>query len=414
MQRVSGTDSTISRERKMIVLWLAPYPIDKVLPSEKLVDPLKKGKANWLVNLAGVLANSMPVELHILCHSANVFRNEYMIDNNIHFHIFRYKMPFINKGFPTYFRYDILTGYKGFIRPALRFILELNPDIVHVHGTEGAFGLITKYHKKYPTIVSIQGIINEYLKNKIGFFKLLHKEQERETILQNTFFGCRTEWDKSFVTSIKHNASVYYLPEAINEVFYNVCWNNQNKFKIIFVGSILKRKGIEDLLKSIVSIKAEMPEIILDVVGRGNTYYIEKLKKYTIANHISGNVNWLGFKNSNEIAGLLKESSVFVLPSYADNSPNSICEAMAVGVPCIAYSSGGIPSLIKHEYDGLLVETGNICELTNALRLLLTHEDLKNKISVNSRNISLSRNYPKAVAETTYKVYNQVIDVIKK
>ncbi len=409
MQGVSGTADILAEGKKLKVLWLAPYPIDRVLPPAKLLNSRKQGKANWLVNLAGVLANNFPVELHILCHSANINKNEFVIQNNIQFHIIHYKMPFIKKGFPQYFRYDIWSKYSGFIKPSLKLVNEIKPDIIHIHGTEGAFGLLSGKLNEYPIIISMQGIINELYKRNIRPSRIIQKKQEKSVIRNNINFGCRTNWDKSIVLNYNKKAKIFYLPEAINEIFYNVNWQDENRKEILFVGAIMKRKGIEDLLKVIVLLKNEFEDIRLWIVGKGNEKYIQKLKKYSIKNKINKNIVWLGFQNSNEIASKMKNIAVYVLPSYADNSPNSLCEAMAAGVPAVAYASGGIPSLIENGVNGLLVTTGHVTGLVEAVRSLLINNALRIKLHENARRTAFERNYPKVVAEITYKTYNTII-----
>jgi glycosyltransferase involved in cell wall biosynthesis len=59
--------------------------------------------------------------------------------------------------------------------------------------------------------------------------------------------------------------------------------------------------------------------------------------------------------------------SVFVCPSAVENSPNSVGEAMLMGVPVVAARTGGIPSMIEENRDGILYEPGNVSELTDAV-----------------------------------------------
>ena len=76
-----------------------------------------------------------------------------------------------------------------------------------------------------------------------------------------------------------------------------------------------------------------------------------------------------------EIAEALIHSTIFVLPTFLDNSPNSLAEAMAVGTPSIATNVGGIPSMIKHGEDGFLIAKNNPDDL--AQTILKTINDKK-------------------------------------
>lgn len=397
------------KTKKMRVLWLAPYPIDRILSREDLRDPAKKGKAHWLVNLAMSLKIQDLIELHILTYSANINRDHYFYSNGVYFYIIKYQLPFFKIGYPHYFRIDIIFNYKRLINIMQKIVDRVQPDIIHAHGTEGPFGLVTIKNKEIPSIVSIQGIIHELYIQKPNLPHALQKRIEKKSILYNQNFGCRTEWDSKFVRSINKHAKIFYLPEAIDDVFFNNTWDGLNSNRIIFVGAVIKRKGIEDLLESFSQIIKIRPDLQLDIVGNVSKPYFLRLKDYIEHHNVSLNIVFHGFKSSYAIASLLEKAILFVLPSYSDNSPNSLCEAMAVGVPVIAYGTGGIPSLIRNKIDGFLVETGNVGKLTETILKIISDKSLMQRISNASVETAFRRNYPSDICELTWKVYNEIL-----
>lgn len=399
------------KANRIRVLWIAPYPIDRILPSDIFVRQGSKGKANWLVNLSEKLSQEEAIELYVLTYSANIKEDQFISKNGVNFYILKYNFPFLRKGFPLFFRYDILTGYRGFIKRAIKLIDEIKPDILHAHGTEGAYGLIPEICKKYPAVISIQGIISEIIRQKFNLFQLIQRHYEKRCIKNNRNFGCRTNWDKSFVVQTNPEAVIYYMPEAINITFFDHQWRDMGKNQILFVGAVLKRKGIEDLLNALISVKDIIPDVTLDVIGKVTDRYYKFLISYLRKNGIIDKVNWLGFKSPIDIAGFLQTVSVYVLPTYSDNSPNSLCEAMATGTPTIAYSTGGIPSLITNGKDGLLVETGNVERLATTIIKVLQDKELRLCLSQNSRLTARERNCPAVVSQMTLKVYNEIIGI---
>src|SRR4029079_13537382 len=91
---------------------------------------------------------------------------------------------------------------------------------------------------------------------------------------------------------------------------------------------------------------------------------------------LSGSVEFLGYLNASEVAAELSRSHVFATSSYLENSPNSLCEAMQVGLPCVATFAGGIPSLVDHGRTGLLFPTGDAPLLAESILRIFRSDDL--------------------------------------
>ena len=394
----------------MRIAWLSPYPINLLTPEIKTNRNIGSHAASWIVNLSNELAKQNDIKLHIITHTAIIPYSQTIVKNNITFHVIRYCFPFIkNKGFPSYLPFDKLTLFKGFTKKALRILKRIQPDIVHAHGTEGAYAL-TAYKSEFPSLISIQGIIFEYNKVNPSLSYRLQIPIERYTIKRNKNFGCRTNWDKNFILSNNKNANIFYVPEAISNIFFKYSWEQDKTRSILFVGYLSKRKGIEILLKSISIVKKRFPEIILKVVGTGKQKYLNYLKELTKQLNIGENVIWYGSQNAEQIAEHLSKSTIFVLPTFIDNSPNSLAEAMAIGTPCIASRVGGVPSMINDGVDGLLVEAANAEKLANKIITLLENKKMQIKISKNAKATAIKRNLPEKVCKTVLNVYKEIIN----
>jgi L-malate glycosyltransferase len=393
----------------MKILWLAPYPIDQLLPDIFTSRTLKRGTGSWLVNLSNELIKNDLIELHILTISASIPYSQSCVKNKIHFHIIKYTFPFTKKGFPPYFPLDRTTWFWGLRKECSKIIKGINPDLIHAHGTEYVYSLLG-LKSGFKTITSIQGIINiikKYDKNLSIFFQ---KYIENYCIRKNKYFGCRTNFDSGFVKKINPTAHIFDLPEAIGPWFFNYSWINPEAKSILFVGYLVQRKGIEILIKSFATINKSNPDCILKIVGAGPLPYSKYLKELTIQLGIDDQVVWFGSLSSAEIAEELTKTSIFVLPTFIDNSPNSLAEAMAVGVPCVASDVGGIPSMIKDGYNGVLAKSNNINDLADKINFLLNDRKLQNELSANAKNTALERNYPPKVAEITLNAYKQLIN----
>lgn len=151
-----------------------------------------------------------------------------------------------------------------------------------------------------------------------------------------------------------------------------------NEMIIICVARFDERKRI-DLLIDCMPLVISKVNARLVLVGNGNEE--SKLKSQVNRLRLSDKVDFLGFRN--DVANLLKEADLFVLPSDEEGFGNVIVEAMASGVAVIASSVGGIPEVIDDNVNGILFKKGSKEELSNAIIKVL---------SDNSKRLSLINN----------------------
>ena len=179
--------------------------------------------------------------------------------------------------------------------------------------------------------------------------------------------------------------------------------------RIIYVGSISKRKGLSDLLRAIQILDNQSIYFHLDVVGG----FIEKSYKKEVEKIISNfspqqQIEFHGWLTQNEINRLMQKVSILVLPSYQETTPGVIAEAMAAGKIVIATTVGGIPEMVDDKKSGFLFEKGNVVELVEILRHLnINYRYIKN-ISKNAREKAITMFSSKSVANKTYQFYTKV------
>ena len=100
---------------------------------------------------------------------------------------------------------------------------------------------------------------------------------------------------------------------------------------------------------------------------------IEKVQQYIRDNKLDNVAEYIGWISGEEKTKLLNEVDVFVLPSYNEGLPISILEAMSYNLPIISTKVGGIPEILKNEYNGYLINPGDLIALENAISALINN-----------------------------------------
>ena len=151
--------------------------------------------------------------------------------------------------------------------------------------------------------------------------------------------------------------------------------------QIITVATLSQYKGLSYLIDAIVRLKKDGIDVDCSIIGDGPRR--KALEKWIERHGVSDRVKLLGARPQHEVAGLISESDVFVLPSVIardgqmDGIPISLMEAMAAGVPVIASAISGIPELVRNEVSGILVDATNSDQLALSIRRLIDNPELR-------------------------------------
>jgi glycosyltransferase involved in cell wall biosynthesis len=182
----------------------------------------------------------------------------------------------------------------------------------------------------------------------------------------------------------------------------------KKKINILFLGWTNKEKGVFDLLlvfKKIVDTESRFT-LNLFIAGKGHDYDLleAQIKQFKLFN----NVKLLGWVNETKKIKLLKKTDIYVCPSYFEGFPNSLLECMASGIPSIATCVGSIPDVIIHDYNGLLYNSGDNDKLEYLLMELIRNSNLREKLSINSKNCVKRNNTIESASETLDKIFSEI------
>lgn len=168
---------------------------------------------------------------------------------------------------------------------------------------------------------------------------------------------------------------------------------------LLFAGALRKVKGLNYLIDAIPFIKKEISRFKLIIAGDGPIRGILENKVNIL--RVSKYVHFIGQIPHDQLLNVLKASDVFILPSLSEGTPTVLFEALACKTPLIATRIGGIPEIITHKDNGILIEPRNAKAIADAVIKLLKDNDTKQKLAERGYNL-IKRNY--TIERTSYNL----------
>lgn len=196
---------------------------------------------------------------------------------------------------------------------------------------------------------------------------------------------------KDIFADIIDEEKILVFPDAIKiPPEYEKDYSGQ---KILFLGRLCKEKGIGELIDAVSELRKSYPGLQLYL---GGSWVDEDLKKK--ADSYSEWICQLGWIDKEKKEKYLKECNIFALPSYFEGQSVALLEGMVYGCACVASDVGGIPQMLIHEENGLLVPVKDTKAIQEVIGRLLT-------------DINLQRTYGMAARQKIEKEFNLDINV---
>ena len=178
--------------------------------------------------------------------------------------------------------------------------------------------------------------------------------------------------------------NVIHIPNTLEIENYQFSKREYSTPNLLWVRSFSKIYNPELAIDVLNHLKQDYHDAKLCMVGPDSDGSMNPLKLK--AKELEINVKFTGKLDKKEWVALSRNYNVFINTANFDNMPLSVVEAMAVGLPVVSTNVGGMPFLIKHMHEGILVKPDNAEEMANALRTLFKDEDLRSAITKNARS----------------------------
>lgn len=321
----------------------------------------------------------------------------------------------------------------------LQVIDTVKPDVIHVHGTEDNFGLI-QLDTKIPVIISIQGLLLPYsekyfsgipfisafwyegLKPKLLFGSVCSKYndmkkravRERKILSIAQYIIGRTDWDKLITRVLAPNSQYFVGNEMLRPAFYEKQWNKVQLSDPIQIVSVIKDvlyKGLETIVSTAGVLKdSKTINFKWTVVGLSETDILAKIvKRWLKIDFKTLNISLVGSKNETELVDILLCSDIYCQVSHIENSPNSVCEAMLVGMPVVASFAGGTNTMLENRQEGILVQDGDPYSFAGAIGEIANNYEMRVQYAHSARNKAMKRHNKKDIKASLISIYNNIL-----
>lgn len=276
-----------------------------------------------------------------------------------------------------------------------KILKDFKPDVIHSFGVEYAhtLAMCRAVKDRRRMLVGIQGLcfvceqaymasLPERVQKRVTFRDLIKRDnitrqrekfarrglREKEILSLAGNITGRTAFDHYYARQQNPEAAYFFLNETLRPEFYEGRWNQSEcePHTIFLSQGDYPLKGLHYMLKALPAIRQVFPDVKLVVAGNNLTSYKtwkDKLKLSSYGkflrelireNGLEERIFFTGRIGAEEMKAQYLKSGLYVCCSSLENSPNSLGEAMLLGMPCVAADVGGITSVFNSEEDGIV------------------------------------------------------------
>lgn len=250
--------------------------------------------------------------------------------------------------------------------------------IVSFIGKNNFMAILTAWGLKLPVLVSVRGEpMEEYYNGMLRFLAKYLFRFATGIILQ-------TEDSKTFFPS-KTVEKAVVLPNPLNPEFMKDLATGEKEKKIVMVGRIDSNKNQKLVVDAFAPLAPKYPEYTLEIWGDGEDYH--SLQKHVTSLGLETRILLPGA--TKEVKQNIEKASLYILSSNTEGMPNSLMEAMALGLCCISTDCpcGGPKALIQNGVNGLLTPVGDVEAMTKAIDRCLRDAEYANNLGENALQI---------------------------
>ena len=380
----------------MRILWMVNIPLPAACAALGLPESPFGG---WLTTMTQRLAKVPGVQLGVAMRAPVRELRSADVDG-----IRYYALPQAGKG-----------GLDARDEDCARVLADFKPDLLHAEGSEMAYTRRLLQAWGGPSLLSLQGVINGIEPFYMGGLRparmlaslrprqvlaalalMMNKwfrfdprlRGERETIAMARHIMGRTPWDRAQAWAINPGAGYHHCGRTLRDAFHATRWRGTDSDRrVIFAGNAaVPLKGIHVLLEALVLLRREYPDTRLVIAGERPGAQASRFKRLVgYRAYLTDRIRQLGLESQVEFTGVLgasdmaarmARSHVYAMASVIENSPNTLGEAMLLGMPCVSSYAGGAPGMAHDEGEALFFRAGDPVTMAHQLKRLFDSDAL--------------------------------------
>ncbi len=354
--------------------------------------------------------------------------------------------------------YIATPGGEGRDEAAFAAVLaEEKPELVHVFGTEYPHNhRMLRLAGAERTVVSIQGLASAVALHYTDGLPARYRRRNPVKMLMKHLYAAgviadeqrqfalrgageaemlraarhvigRTSWDEACLWLLNPDAAYHHCAEVLRAPFYGAeSWDAAacRPHSIFLSQAYYPVKGAHLVLEQLPEILRRWPDARVTIAGQkpyslglpGTRWLVDfffeyqgYLKKLCRRLGVENKVEWLGPLDAEGMKAAYLAANVFLCPSAIENSPNSLAEAMALGMPVIASRVGGVDSLLRHGEEGLLYPAAESYLLPRLLAEVFASPDATARRGAAARRHALETHDREAVTRRLLDIYREVL-----
>lgn len=415
----------------MRVLWIATPACNYV--SQSSSDKGYNG-GGWISSLQNEVVKVGEIQLGIaFCKDGEPWK---VVQKGVTYYIVpHHRKPFRDKILDLWYAQDprrdeVLWPY--YESQFQKIIEDFQPDVIEIFGSELYQQLAAQVVGSIPTVLHIQGLLSlsiyillppglskwrfiwsgTGIRRKFANYQYLCYWQrsvwrEKSILRSVSHVIGRTDWDRQALSVINPNAEYHYGGEILRDVFYQEC-QREIPARPVIVSTIsgAPYKGYDVVLKVADILKHELHmDFEWKVFGIMDSQLMEKI---TGIRHADVSVQLCGVASADTIHDALLHCTLYVHPSYIENSPNSVCEAQLTGIPVVASRVGGTASLVEHGKTGYLYPVTDPYMAAYYIHRLISNREENIQMGKESRRTAFIRHDKRAIAADLIELYRNI------
>jgi glycosyltransferase involved in cell wall biosynthesis len=289
------------------------------------------------------------------------------------------------------------------------YIRSLEPDVVHFQETYG-FGA---RKGDLPVVFTVHGFDSLNLKTeKARAWRLrapLWRVAEKLGIGPHRHLVSIARYVTDELRALS-KGEIIEIPNAIDERFFAV-ERSEVPGRVFFAGWLNPRKNLLGALRAVKELADRGVDVHLHAAGAPvDAAYVAQIRQYVAEHRLEQRVALLGSISQEQIRREMSEACALLLPSYQENAPMVIAEALATGLPVVGTNACGIPDMIEEGKTGFLIDADDPSMIAERLERLLRDASARARMSAAAKTVARQTWHPAAVAAATVDLYRRLIE----